>query len=189
MLQSPRMSVARWQLVAAALLLAAASPQEPSVVDLTTALDGRRVLVSFRLANAFDASLAERIASGLPSGFTYRLELERDRKRWWDQSLASATLEIMAMYNAVTREYLVNFKQDGKLVESRTLRAAGDLERALTQFTALPAFVVPEIEPGQRLLVRVRADLGTKTLLGFLPTTVETPWKESHKFRLPVDQP
>lgn len=169
--------------------LAAARRDEPAIADLTTALDGRRVLVSFRLAGAFDDEVRERVEAGLPTGFTYEIELARDRAHWWDEGLVESRVEVVAMYNAVTREYLVNTKQDGKLVESRTVREPGELEEALTRFAALPAFAVPEIEPGQRLLVRVRAQLGSRTWLGFIPTSVETSRVESRKFRLPVDQP
>ena len=170
-------------------LLAAMRREEPEIVDLTAVLDGRQVLVSFRLDGAFDDEVRERVETGLPTGFTYLVDLARDRKRWWDDQLAESRLEVVAMYNAVTREYLVNTKQDGKLVDSRTVRETAELEAALTRFTAVPAFAVPEIEPGQRLLVRVQAQLGSKTWLGFIPTTVETPRAESRKFRLPVDQP
>lgn len=188
-LQCPAMTRARWTLAGAALLALAAAAPKPAIVDLAAALDGRRVLVSFGLANAFDAEFLERAATGLPTGFVYRLELLRDRKRWWDQSVAEAEWEVVAMYNAVTREYLVNFKQDGKLVESRTLREAGDLERALTQFTAVAAFAADEVEPGERVLVRVQAKLGTRNWLGFIPTEIETSWATSNKLRLPVEQP
>lgn len=172
-------------------LLAAARQDEPAIVDLTTALDGRQVLVSFRLAGAFDDETRERLEAGLPTGFTYEIGLARDRKRWWDDGLLESSLEVVAMYNAVTREYLVNTKQDGKLIESRTVREPAELELALTRFAAVPAFTVPEeeAEPGQRFLVRVRALLGSRTWLGFIPTTVETSRAESRKFRLPVDQP
>ena len=89
-------------------------------------LDGGQVLVELPARRtASTPETRERIESGLPTGFIYELELARDRKRWWDDGLARARLEVVAMYNAVTREYLVNTKQDGKLIDSRTVRDAG----------------------------------------------------------------
>jgi hypothetical protein len=173
-----------------ALLLAAAAPERPAVTDVVAALDGREVRIGFRLAGAFDDAVRERLQAGLPTGFTYEIELLRDRKRWWDAGLAEASLEVAAMYNALSRDYLLNVKRDSRLVESRTVRELADLERAMTEVAGLAALAVPERVRGrQRLLVRVRAKLGAGTVLGFIPTERETAWAESRKFRLPADAP
>ncbi|HNU81867.1 MAG TPA: DUF4390 domain-containing protein, partial [Thermoanaerobaculia bacterium] len=97
------------------LLLLAAAPERPAVTGVTATLDGHEVRVSFRLERAFDDAVRARLEAGLPTGFTYEIELLRDRKRWWDAGLEETTLEIVAMYNALSREYLVNVKRDGRL--------------------------------------------------------------------------
>lgn len=171
----------------AALLLvglAAAGAREPAIRDLSIALDGVQVLVSFQLENGLSAELAERIESGLPSGFVYELELARDRKRWWDDGLASSRIEVVAMYNAVTHEFLVNTKQDGRLLESRTITDRAGLERAMTRFTALPAFTLEDPSPDERYLVRTRVELAPGEVLGFIPMRRTTSWVESNKVRV-----
>lgn len=157
------------------------------VVDLTAEPSGDRILLSFRLENAFDESLRRRIDSGLPTGMSYELRLQRDRKRWFDKDLAKSELHVSAMYNAVTGEYLVNYKQNGDLVESRVVREPEALEAAMTAFEALPAFSLAGVRPSaleRRLLVKVRAELGTKTVLFVIPTKIHTDWAESAKFRV-----
>ena len=174
-------------LLAGALAAPAAIPAaaEPRISDLSIAVDGAQVLASFNLEDGFSPSVLERIESGLPTGFVYSLELARDRKRWWDAGLASARLEVVAMFNAVTREYLVNTKIEGRLVDSRTLRDAGDLERAMTRFVALPVFSLPLADGSrERYLVRARVELGTGHVLGFIPVLRTTGWVESNKVRL-----
>ncbi|MGH7336605.1 MAG: DUF4390 domain-containing protein, partial [Myxococcota bacterium] len=84
-------------LVVAILALAAPAPQQagagPRVRDLSIALDGGQVLVSFRLDGGLGAELAERLESGLPTGLVYELDLARDRK-WFDDSIDSTRLEV-----------------------------------------------------------------------------------------------
>jgi len=173
-------------LLAGALAAPAATPAaaEPRISGLSIAVDGAQVLASFNLEDGFSPSVLERIESGLPTGFVYSLEHERDRKRWWDAGLASARIEVVAMFNAVTREYLVNTKIEGRLVDSRTLRDAGDLERAMTRFVALPVFSLPLDAAHERFLVRARVELGTGHVLGFIPVLRTTGWVESNKVRL-----
>lgn len=171
-------------LLAGLLAGSAALAAEPAVRDLSIALDGVQVLASFRLADGMSAELRERIESGLPTGFVFELELLRDRQRWWDEDLGSTRIEVVAMFNAVTREYLVNTKLEGKLIDSRTLREADELERVMTRFAALPVFVLRGASRRERYLVRVRAELGTGNLLGFVPVMRSTDWVESNKVRV-----
>jgi len=80
------------------------------------------------------------------------------------------------MYNAVSRDYLVNFKHDGVLVESRLLRDPDALYAAMSDFVRLAVFPVAEWRG--EMMVRVRAELGTGSLLFFIPTLKTTDWAE-----------
>ncbi|MEO7794517.1 MAG: DUF4390 domain-containing protein [Thermoanaerobaculia bacterium] len=162
---------------------------EPTIEELRVAVDGGQVLVGFHLANGLDSDTRERIASGLPTSFIYELELKRDRKHWWDRGLNATILEVVAMYNAVTREYLVNTKQGGKLIESRTVRDEEELELAMTVFENFPAFTLEADPDNSRFLVRVRVDLGPGAALGFIPYQRSTGWLESNKVRLRAPEP
>jgi hypothetical protein len=178
-------------LVLLVLLAVAAAPRaagqeaggEPRLAALTVAVDGNLARVGFRLENAITPRFVERLESGLPTGFLYRLQLLRDRKRWFDRALEESTLQVFAMYDAATRGYLVNYKLDGKLIESRPVRGLADLERAMTEIEALPAFELQGLPRSWRLLVRVQADVGARALFGVLPSRIVTDWRESEKFR------
>ena len=91
----------------------------------------------------------------------------------------------LAMYNAVGQEYLVNFKHDGRLVESRLVRSRQELAAALTRFDRVRLFDVAGLPRRSRLLVKGRAEMGTRTLLSFIPILLNTEWADSRKFRVP----
>jgi len=177
--------LSRWMLLG----LLVAAPEEPTIERLSIAASGSRILVSFELTSGLTAETRERIASGLPTGFVYELELMRDRKHWWDRGVEASRLEVVAMFNAVTQEYLLNTKHDGRLIGSRMLRDPAELERAMTQFAPFPAFTVEAPQERTRYLVRVRVDLGPSSILGFIPYQRSTPWVESNKVRIRVAEP
>jgi hypothetical protein len=85
------------------------------------------------------------------------------------------------MYNAVTREYLVNTKQNGKLIGSRVVRTREELEEAMTRFDGIPLFTLDREPAKRRVFVRVRAELGSRTLLYFIPTKRATDWVRSRR--------
>lgn len=166
-------------------LFASQAFADAKISEIKIALDGDRVLASFLLRDAFDRRLSERVDSGLPTSILYRFQLARDRKRWWDQKLRDATFEVMATYDAVARSYSVHFKLDDKLIESRTVRDRKALEEAMTRVENLPVFSAAGLPHEWRLLVSVEAELGSRTMLSFIPVTISTDWRESKKFRAP----
>ena len=168
-----------------ALTVPGAASADGRVRGLDVQVEGRRVLLDFQLVDGFDRDLLERVRSGLPTSFTYEFELLRDRKRWFDRPLDRGTLQVVAMFDATAQEYLVNYKLNGKLVESRMVRSLEDLRSAMTGFDGLPAFTLEPLPRRWRLLVKVRALLGPSTLLSIIPTREATDWKESRKFWAP----
>ena len=168
------------------LLLArpcAADDPEPTIENLRLAFEGSRVLVSCDLRHAFDTRAQERINSGLPTSFLFEMQLVRDRRWWfWDRKVARTSVEMVVQYNAVTLEYLVNQKVNDKLVASRVVQDLAELEPAMTQLRDVPAFMIPEPPPSGHLKVRVRADLGSRTVLSMIPIRIDTSWAESETF-------
>ncbi len=167
------------------LLLAAGGDPKPRITDLRVTLQGNRLEAGFELVDGFGDELVERIRTGLPSGYDFQFRLVRDYKRWFDNDIEGCDFQVVAMYNAVTREYLVNYKIDGKLIQSRVMRDLEELRRGMTRFEQIPIFTLDEIGGRRRLLVKARAKLGSRTIFYFIPTTVTTDWVESRKFRPP----
>lgn len=167
------------------LVLASQARAEARITDLRVSLDGERVLASFNLTGGLDARLARRIDSGLPTSILYEIELHKDRKRWYDNRLDNSTLEVMAVHDAVARTYSVHLKLDGELIESRTVRDREALEAAMTRIEGVPVFTLGGRTPRGRLLIKVRAELGSRTILSFIPAAIHTEWRDSNKFRYP----
>jgi len=174
-------TVVLWLLV----LAASAAAGDPRIEGLHISREGDRVLASFALQDAFDRRLESRLESGLPTSILYRLELHRDRKRWYDRRLEANTLEVVTVYDAVARTYTIHYKLDDKLIESRTVRERQEVRDAMTRIGPLPVFSLERVTARGRILVKVRAELGSRTLLSFIPATIATDWEESNKLRVP----
>jgi len=177
-----------WALTA--FLFFGSSADKPYLTEPELVLDGQRVVVSFQLVGAFTEELFEQIQTGLATGFTYQFNLLRDHLRWADNRIDTSELQVVAMYNAVTREYLINFKQDGKLIDSRIARNRDELERAMTRIEEIPAFTLGgDLNPNKRYLIKARAKLGSRTIMLLIPTRIETDWVTTRKFRPPATEP
>ena len=157
--------------------------EKARIVDLLTEVEEGKVLVSFALEGAVDEKLEQRIASGLATGIVFDFALVRVRKGWFNKNVKTGSLQVIVMYNAVSREYLVNYKHDGDLIESRLIRDLEELYAILTRIERLEIFSLAGLD-GEHLHVRVRAELGTRSILFFIPSIRATDWAESQRFRV-----
>jgi hypothetical protein len=152
---------------------------EPKISKLAAAEKDGKVSVSFELAGAFDVDqLNKALESGLPTGFTYHVEMLRYRPNWIDSTVAEARIEVISTYDSRTREYLVNYRRDGKLLRSETYNDPAELRKRMSTIDEPDLLSTGAWKP-YKLKVRVRADLMREFLLNMIPWDVSTEWSET----------
>lgn len=173
------------------LLFAVKAGAEARISDFHIAIGGNQLFASLTLSGAFNHRLIERLESGLPTSILYRFELEPDHRHFWERHGRSNTAEITARYDAEARTYTVHYRLDDKLIESRMVRDLHALEAAMSRLERLPIFALGARENNKALRLRVRAELGTRTLLSIIPVAITTDWADSGRFRpnLPTGGP
>ncbi len=163
----------------------AAEPPKPRIQNLAANAAAGKVSVRFGLDAAFrDGEMVEALRSGLPTSFTYVIEIFRDRPNWFDDGIASARVEVITTYNSLTREYLLNYRRDRHLVRSETFTDLVQLERAMTTIEEVDLFDIGPRKP-YKLKVRVRADLSRGWLMYVIPWEVSTGWRETRVGTVP----
>lgn len=150
-----------------------------TIENLSAVADEGKVSVRFTLAGIFaDGELVEALQSGLPTSFTYIVEIFRDRPNWFDDGIAQSRIEVICTFNSVTREYLLNYRRDRHLVRSETFTELAELERRMTTIEEVDFFQIGGRKP-YKLKVRVKADLMRGWLMYVIPWSVSTPWRET----------
>lgn len=168
-------------LISALLLLiaGAAFAADPSIQNLSAVAANEKVSVAFRLAHAFEGgAIAEALQSGAATSFTYRIELFRDRPNWFDDSLAESRIDVICTFNSLTREYLLNYRRDHKLVRSESFTDLQALERRMTTIDERDLFEIGR-RRAYKLKVRVKAGLMRDWVMYVIPWNLETGWRET----------
>ena len=156
----------------------AAAPA-PKIENLAATAENGKVSVRFSLAGAFaNGEMIEALQSGLPTSFTYVVEIFRDRPNWFDDGIARARIEVICTFNSVTREYLLNYRRDDRLVRSETFTDLAALERSMTTVEEMDLFDIGRRKP-YKLKVRAKADLMRGWLMYVIPWEVSTRWREA----------
>jgi hypothetical protein len=159
------------------LLPAVALAAEPRIENLTASAANGKVSVHLTLANGFDRpETVQALQSGIPTAFTYTVEIYRDRPNWFDEGIGRSHIEIIATFNSVTREYLMNYRRDRRLVRSETFTDLPTLEKRMTTIDEPDLFDIGSRRP-YKLRVRAKADFMRDYLLYFIPRDMSTRWR------------
>jgi len=155
-----------------------AAEGEPRIEHLVASGANGQVSVRFSLSNAFRDETLQSLQSGVPTSLTYVVEIFRDRPHWFDEGIARAHIEVIATFNSVTREYLLNYRRDRRLVRSEVFSDLVALQHRMTTIDEPSLFDIGRRRP-YKLKVRAKADLSRGWLLYFIPWDFSTRWREA----------
>jgi hypothetical protein len=152
---------------------------DPKIENVVATASRERVSVRFQMANAFhDDEMVQGLQSGVPTSFSYVVEIFRDRPNWFDEDIDRALIEVICTFNSLTREYLLNYRRDKKLVRSETFTDLVELERRMTVIEERDLFEIGSRKE-YKLKVRVKADLTRGYLMYVIPWSQSTRWREA----------
>jgi hypothetical protein len=127
--------------------------QDLSVIPI--ARDGQ-VLVSFDLTDAFSSDVRDAIQSGLPTTFSYDIELRRGAALL-DRTVASVAVGASVRFDNLTRRYQISRTVDGRVEDAQPTEDQEAVRRWLTHFERLPLSNTSALEANGEYYVRVRA--------------------------------
>ena len=153
--------------VAVCVLIAAVRAQAPEVSVTPIARDGQ-VLVSFDLTDAFSSDVRDAIQSGLPTTFSYDVDLRRG-STLFDRTVASVTVEASVRFDNLTRRYQISRTVDGRVEDARPTEDQEAVRRWLTHFEQVPLSNTSALETNGEYYVRVRAHTRPRNTWFFWP--------------------
>jgi hypothetical protein len=169
------------------LAVAALAAPQAKIENLSATAAGGKVTVRFALSGAFaSGEMVEALQSGVPTSISYIVELFRDRPNWFDDGIARVQLEVICTFNSVTREYLLNYRRDRRLVRSETFTDLAMLQARMANIEEVDLFDIGR-RRHYKLKVRVKADLMRGWVMYVIPWEISTNWRET-RVKTPAEQ-
>jgi hypothetical protein len=162
---SAALAVAIAVAVASTILGAASSP---GLVVTPIWRDGQ-VLVSFDLRDGFTDEVRDTIQSGLPTTFSYEIDVRRGTTIWFTRSLASMTMTASVHFDNLTRRYQLSRAVDGRVDETRQTEDPQTMRRWLTHVEQVPVLMTSALEANGEYAVRVRVHKSPRNAWFVLP--------------------
>src|SRR3989442_3634333 len=116
-----------------------AAADKPDITVTPIARDGQ-VLVSFELSDGFTAEVRDAIQSGLPTTFSYEVELRRQTSIWFDRTVASVIIAATVRFDNLTRRYQMSHATDGRVEDAKPAEQLDRVRERITKFERVPLF-------------------------------------------------
>jgi hypothetical protein len=140
----------------------------PDITVTPIARDGQ-VLVSFELSDGFTADVRDAIQSGLPTTFSYEVELRRGTSIWFDRTVASVTITATVRFDNLTRRYQMSHAIDGRVEDAKPAEQLDAVREWMTKFERVPLSKTSALEANGEYYVRVRAHTHPRNAWFFWP--------------------
>jgi hypothetical protein len=140
--------------VSVALSTGVRAADVPDISVTPIARDGE-VVVSFDMADAFTSDVRDAIQSGLPTTFSYDVELRR--AGLIDRTVASMEISATVRFDNLTRRYQMSRSVDGRIEDARPTEDHDAVRSWMTHFERIPLSATAALETNGEYSVRVRA--------------------------------
>ena len=152
---------------AVASVLVAIVHAEPDIAVTPIARDGQ-VLVTFDMTDAFGPDVRDAIQSGLPTTFSYEVELRRV-SALFDRTIAQVTMTASVRFDNLTRRYQMSRSIDGRVEDARATEDQEAVRAWMTHFERIPLSATAALEANGEYYVRVRAHTRPRNAWFFWP--------------------
>jgi len=129
-----------------------------SISDLFVTHNNKEVLVYFRVKDCFTKSMEEAILAGIPTTFTFLLELYQKRALWFDSRMAHLEIKQTVKYDNVRNIFYVTSSAQGGGSHQEYKDLAG-VKRAMTDINGIAIIPLRFLSRENQYFVRVKAKL------------------------------
>jgi hypothetical protein len=126
------------------------------IKDILVTNDAAHLLVYARVTNCFTVDMDAAILAGIPTTFTFLLELYQVRSRWWDKNLIRLTVRRTIKYDNVKRLFTVT--SDGNK-DPTSFQDYESAKQAMADLNGVPVSLLKELKRGEYYYVQIKAKL------------------------------
>ena len=154
--------------------------KDPVVESLSYRYSGGKVLVSFKVAGAFDREdIRETLTSTRPITITYFTQLQKSRAMWKDKVIARKTIKRIIQYDNLTRQFTLKVEGGTADEPERVVDTWEELVTILSSIQDVVLTDVVDLEAAEELYkVRAKVLFLSDSFLWIIPWDLETDWGE-----------
>lgn len=130
---------------------------EAKVTDLLISNTPDDLLVYLKLENCFTEKMEEAILTGIPTTFTFILELYQERRWWFDKRISLLEVRHTVKYDNIKKILYLLFSEQER--EPEQFKEFAEAKRAMSELNGVVFTPLSQLTKGERYYLRVKARL------------------------------
>ena len=126
------------------------------IKDILVTNNATHLLVYARVTNCFTKDMDAAILAGIPTTFTFLVELYQVRSRWLDKNLIRLTVRHTIKYDNVKRLFYVTYDEDKEPASFQDYESA---KQAMADLNGVPVALLKALKRGEYYYVQIKAKL------------------------------
>ncbi|MFA4910016.1 MAG: DUF4390 domain-containing protein [Desulfobacteria bacterium] len=136
------------------------------IKDVIVTNTPKELLVYFSVEGCFTKKMEEAILNGIPTTFTFFIDLYSPRGLWFDKILATVTVRHTIIYNNLRNEFTVTLNSKDK--KEVTLKDFLEAKKAMAEVNGITVIPMSSLKKNNKYYVRIKAKLDPIKLPFFL---------------------
>ncbi len=118
--------------------------------------DATNVLIYARVTNCFTKDMEAAILAGVPTTFTFLIDLYQERRAWLDKKLVRSTVRHTIKYDIVKKLFIVSTDGEKEPISFQDYESA---KRAMADVNGFPLTPIKSLKRNEYYYVQVKAKL------------------------------
>lgn len=143
-------------------LIADEDQQEPYIADILITTSQSHLLLFCSIKSNFTPEMIEGVKNGIPITFSFLVELEEMKSKWFDKTMAEMNIQHTLIYDSLKEQYEIHRSE-----KTNNPAVTDSLEKALEIMVELSGIKIihrDELIPDAPYAIHVKAKLAEKTL-------------------------
>jgi uncharacterized membrane protein YbaN (DUF454 family) len=145
---------------------AAFADEEPRLENIIVTNTRDNLLLYLTAKNAFPKKIVEAIQSGVPTTFTFYINLYRVRSLWLDGKITNIQLSHTLKYDTLKKEYIITRSWEGN--RPLMVKTLTEAKKLMSEVDSLEIVPLQQLEKGRQYQIRAKAELDRLTLRFYL---------------------
>jgi len=143
-----------------------AQAKDATIEDVIITTASRDLLLYCTVKNCFTEEMNRAILNGIPTTFTFHIQLHRQVRFFLDKKLADMKINQTIKYDALKNEFGLTL--GSKSDSTATIKEFYEAKSLLTEINGLKLASLDQIQPGRKYRVRIKASLNKVRLPFYL---------------------
>jgi len=144
------------------LISSAAQADAPALHDISISNTNEDLILHLTLEGAFSEKIKRTTLSGVPTSFSFIIQLNHVRDLWFDEKIAHIHVVHTIKYDNVKKEFIV--RRSWKNNEAELTPSFEEAQKWMNQIEDLKIIPLSRMDKGAQYQLRTKAEISKKTL-------------------------